>query len=171
MCDPVTAIAASTFALSAGEAVSSFVGQNALSKANEKAANYNFAREQEAIGRQDSQLQAEHSNKVFDTQIAELKARGAIAASASDLGASSSSVASMVNASMFGSGRQATDEAINFRNTRNEFTGAKVDAHLKRQNQINSQPRATTASLVLGLGKAGLQGVNAGNAARKAGAN
>lgn len=169
MCDPVSLAAAATFALSAGEAVSSFVGQNALSKANKTAANYNYARDQEAIGRQDSQLQGEHSEKVFDTQIAELKSQGSIAASASDLGASGSSLASMVNASMFGIGRQATDENINFRNTRNEFTGAKTDAQLRRQNQINSMPKATTASLVLGLGKSAMAGYNAGQAASKAG--
>jgi hypothetical protein len=146
------------------------VGQNALSSANEKAANYNFAREQEAIGRQDSQLQDEHSQKAFDTQLAQLKSQGAIAASASDMGLSRASIASQVNASMFGLGREASDEATNFRNSRNELTGQKVDSQLRRQNQINSQPRATTASLVLGLGKAAAAGANSYQSAKKAGA-
>lgn len=168
MCDPVS-LGIATFALSATQAISSYVGQNALSKANEQAANYNYAREQGAINRQDVQLQEEHSQKVMDTAIATLAARGDISASASSMGLSQGSLASQINASMFGIGRNATIEDKNFTNQRIELANSRTDAELKRQNQINSQPRATTASLVLGLGKSALSGYNSYQGASKAG--
>lgn len=168
MCDPLS-IGVATFALGATQAVSSYVGQNAMAKANKEAANYNYAREIDAVNRQDSQLQQENSQQHFDTALTSLKARGDIAASASDMGLSSSSLISQVNANMFGVGRQASIEQRNFDNQRYELANSRVDADVRRVSQINKVPKATVASLVLGIGQAGLSAVNASNAASKAG--
>jgi len=166
MCDPVS-IGIATFALGATEAVSQHVGQNALYKANKQASNYNYAREVEAIGRQDSQLQQEHSQQVLDTAIAALKSQGAIAASASDMGLARGSILQQVNASMFGLGRDASAQERNFTNQRIEIANSRTDAELKRQNQINSVSKSNFAQLALGIGKAGVQAFGSYSAAKK----
>ena len=75
MCDPVTISAAALFALQAGSQVAGHIGTNQAYKANQQAANYSFARDTEAINRQDAQLQAENSERSFDTAIAIAKDR------------------------------------------------------------------------------------------------
>lgn len=156
MCDPLTISAAAMFALGTAESVMTHVGTNQAYKANKEAANYSFARDTDAINRQDAQIQAENSERTFDTAIAIAKDQGAIAASASSRGGlSGSSIASQLNAGMFGVGRQATAEDINFRNQRTEIANSRTDAELRRQNQINSKPRSGALQLGLGIAKAG----------------
>lgn len=167
MCDPVS-IGIATFALGTAQTVSTYVGMNQQYEANRQAANYNFAREREAINRQDSQLQQERSQQVLDTAIAGLKARGDISASAADMDLAPSSISHQLNAAMFGLGRQATIEEKNFRNQRTELSSNRTDAELRRQSQINSKAKSNVAMLALGVGNAALSGVNANNAAKKA---
>lgn len=154
MCDPVTISAAALFALQAGSQVAGHIGTNQAYKANQQAANYSFARDTEAINRQDAQLQAENSERSFDTAIAIAKDQGAIAASAATQGLAAGSIASQLNAGMFGIGRQATAEDVNFRNQRQEVANSRTDAELRRQNQINSRPRSGALQLALGIGEA-----------------
>jgi len=151
MCDPLTIGTAATLALSVGQQVLTHVGTNQAYKANQQAANYSFARDQEAINRQDAQLQAENSESAFDTAIAIAQDQGAIAASASTQGLAAGSIASQLNAGMFGVGRQATAEDINFRNQRQEIANSRTDAELRRQNQINSRPRSGALQLAVGI--------------------
>lgn len=168
MCEP-TLIAAATFALGATEAVSSYVGQNQLHRQATQTANYNFAREQDALTRQDTQLQQERSEAALDTAIATARAQGAISASASDFGTAPSSLAHQLNASLFGIGRQVTLDDINFRNQRRELQERRTDAEIRRQNTIAAHPSASSASLLLGLGKAGLGAYKSYRAADGAG--
>lgn len=168
MCDPVT-IGAATLALSGLETVSAYVGGRQAAEANRQTANYNYAREQDAIGRQDIQLQKENSQKAFDTAITTAAARGKIAASAADRGLAPSSLVSQINAQMFGIGRQVDAEQTNFNQQRQQLSENRVDAAIRRDSQIASMPKPTAASLVIGLGKAGLSGANAYNTAKKAG--
>lgn len=167
MCDPGT-IAAFTLALGATEAVSSYVGGKQAAEANRQAANYNFAREQDAIGRQDVQLQQENSQKAADTAITQAAERGKIAVSAAEGGLAPSSIVSQLNAGMFGIGRQRDAELTNFTGQRNQLSENRVDAAVKRDTQIASMPKPTVASLVIGLGKAGLSAANAYNTTKKA---
>ena len=166
MCDPVS-IGIATFALGSAQAITSHIGQNQAYKANEQAANYNYARENEAVMRQSVQLDKEQSESAFDTAIAGIRAEGDIVASASDRGLGSSSIAQQLNASMFGLGRQATIEDANFRTQRGNLASSRTDAELRRQSQINSKTKSGALNLALGIGGAGLQGFNAGNAAKK----
>lgn len=168
MCDPVT-IGIATAAIGVGQAVSSYVGQNQRAAANTKAANMNYAGQVGAINKQDAQLQQEHSEQSFDTALTQLKAKGDIAASAGDMGLSSGSLVSQVNAAMFGVGRQNAVEQTNFDNQRAQLASSKYNAAVARNNQIAQVPKASTASLVLGIGSAALQGDNAYNSATKAG--
>lgn len=167
MCDPLT-IGVGVALLGAAQTVTEHIGTNAAYKANKQAANYSYARDTEAINRQDSQLQAEHSESAFDTAIAIAGESGRISASASESGLGSSSIASQLNAAMFGAGRQATAEDINFRNTRAEIASSRTDAELRRQAQINSKPRSGTLSLAIGLGQDAMSGFNAAQGAKKA---
>lgn len=166
MCDPVT-IGVATFALSAASTSLEHIGTNQAYHANKDAANYSYARDMDAIGRQDSQLQQERSNEAMDTAIAALKARGDISASASDMGLSSNSIVSSLNASMFGIGRSAVIEEKNFTNQRIELANSRTDAEIRRQNQINSKPRSGLLQLALGIGDAALSGAGATSSARK----
>ncbi len=167
MCDPVT-IGALTAVLGATEAVTSYVGGRQASEANRQAANFNYAREQDAIGRQDVQLQQENSQKAFDTAITSASERGKIAVSAAEGGLAPSSMISQLNAGMFGIGRSRDAELTNLTNTRNQLSENRVDAAIKRDTQIASMPKPTVASLVIGVGKAGLAAGNAYNTAKKA---
>ena len=167
MCDPVS-IGIATFALGTTQAVATHAGMSQQYEANKLAANYNYAREQEAISRQDVQLQQEHSQQVLDTAIAALKARGDISASAADMGLAPSSISHQLNAGMFGLGREATIQDKNFQNQRTELANSRTDAALKRQNQINSKPKSNAATLALGVANSGLQAVNSYSAAKKA---
>lgn len=166
MCDPVS-IGIATFALGATEAVSTHIGTNRAYEANRQASNYNYAREADAIARQDNQLQQEHSQQVLDTAIASLRSQGSIAASASDMGLSGGTLVQQINAGMFGLGREASIQDRNFNNQRVELANSLTDAELKRQNQINSMSKSNFAQLALGVSKAGLQAVGSYNAAKK----
>lgn len=168
MCDPLS-IGIATFALGSAQAVTSHIGQNQAYKANEKAANLNYAREQEAIGRQAVLVDKEQSETAFDTAIATAQAEGDIAVSASERGLGASSISQQLNAAMFGIGRQATMEDANFSTQRQNLAESRTDAELKRQSQINSKQKSGALSLVLGIGSAGLQGANAYKGAQKAG--
>lgn len=168
MCDPIS-IGVATFALGSAQAITSHIGQNRAYKANEQAANYNYARENEAIQRQGVLVDKEQSEAAFDTAIAQMRSEGDIVASATDRGLGSSSIAQQLNASMFGLGRQATAEQQNFDTQRSNLSSSRTDAELKRQSQINSVQKSGTLSLILGIGSAGLQGVNAYKGAQKAG--
>lgn len=167
MCDPLS-IGIATFALGATEAVSSYGGTNQAYEANRVASNFNYARDLEAVGRQDNQLQQERSQQVLDTAIAGLKARGDISASAADLGLAPTSISQQLNASMFGLGRSASIEDRNFKNQRTELANSRTDAEVRRQSQVNSRSQASVASLALGVGKAGLQAAGSFNSAKKA---
>lgn len=159
MCDPVS-IGAATFALSSATAITSHIGQNQAYAANAQAANYNYARENEALGRQAVQLDKEQSETAFDTAIAGIRAEGDIVASASDRGLGSSSIAQQLNASMFGLGRQATAEEDNFATSRANLSSSRTDASIRRQSQINSQRKSGALNLALGIGNSALAGAN-----------
>lgn len=167
MCDPVT-IGAITLALSSAQAVATHVGTNQAYAANEDAANLTFARETDALNRQQTQLDKERSESVLDTAISTLQAQGAIAASASSSGLSSGSLIRSINTSMFGIGRNATAEEINDRSRRQELATSRTDAELRRQGQINSAPRSSLLELGLNLGSSALQGYNSYSSAKKA---
>jgi len=168
MCDPVT-IGLTTAALSIASTVTGYIGQNQAYEANRQASNLNYAREMEAVGRQQVQLDKKASENAFDTAIATVRAQGDISASASDRGLSTQSIAQQLNATMFGIGRQATAEDINDQSVRDNLAASKTDADLRRQSQINSVQKGSALSLAIGIGQGALSGVNAKNSAKKAG--
>lgn len=159
MCDPMT-LAIATAALGVGESVSQYVGMNQQYEVNRQASNYNYARDREAINRQDVQLQEQNSQNVFETAIAAAQARGAVAVSAAEQGLGVPSIAGRLNAEMFGLGKQATTDQINFTNQRQELASNRTDAEIKRQNQINSKQKGSPLSLILGVGKAVVGGAS-----------
>jgi hypothetical protein len=160
MCDPLS-IGIATAALSVGQQVTSYIGTNQASAANQVAANLNFARENEAISRQKVQLDKQASENALDTAITAARARGEITASASDRGLASSSITQQINAAMFGVGRQASIEDINLTSQRRNLLEGRVDADIKRQSQIASMPKAGAVSLILGVGSGLAKGASA----------
>lgn len=167
MCDPVS-IGVATFALSSASAVMQHVGQNQAYEANRQAANLSLARDNDALNRQQVQLDQQRSENVLDTAITTLKSQGEIAASASSQGLASSSIVRSLNADMFGIGRQATAEQKNDLNQRVELANSRTDAQLRRQNQINSMRKSSLLELGVNLGQSALSGYNAYSGAKKA---
>lgn len=167
MCDPVT-IGAATLALSATQSVMTYIGTNQAYAANKEAANIDYAREQDALGRQQTQLQQENSEAAFDTALATLKAEGGVAASASSRGLAQSSVIRAVNSEMFGIGRQRTAEQQNFRARNVELANSRTDAAVRRQSRINSAPRSSILQLGVNLAGDALSGAGAYNNAKRA---
>lgn len=152
MCNPAI-LAVATFALSAAEQVTSYIGAKGAYKSNEEAANIQFGRDQDAISRQSTQLSQEKAEKGFDTAIASLAAEGQIAASASESGLGRTSIVGALNAAQFGIGRQVTADDKNYMNQRLALGESRVDADVRRQARINSVAKPSALSLVIGLGQ------------------
>lgn len=157
MCDPVSI---GTAALMALTTVTEHIGTNQAAAATEQAANIDFARESDALARDQVSLDQEKSEKAFDTAITAARSKGDIFTFGADTGASSTSLAQQLNASMFGIGREATADDINDTNARVEIANRRGDAQVRRQSRINSAPRSSTLSLLIGLGTAGVQGAS-----------
>lgn len=160
MCDPIS-IGAVTAALSVGQAVLSYEGQRQAYNVNEDAANLNYAQEINVNEQKRVQLDAERSEKAFDTAITAAQAEGRIAASASERGLGSSSIIQAINADMFGIGRQASVEGLNDQNARNQLALERGGAEISRASSINSMQKPGALSLVLGVGQGVMKGVNA----------
>jgi hypothetical protein len=155
MCNPAI-IAGGAFAVEAGQAVLQHIGQNQAYAANKTAANYNYANRMDVIDQQRVQLDQAKSENVFDTAIAGLKAEGSIAASAGDMGYGHASIASALNADMFGLGREASVEDAADQNQRVQLGNEKTGAAIARTSQINSMSKSSGLQLALGIGKAGV---------------
>lgn len=169
MCDPITATAVATAALSVGQAVATHVGTNQAYHANEKAANYNYANDLTTLEQKRVELDQNRSENAFDTAIATAKEQGRIAASASDQGLGAVSIVGALNAGMFGIGRNAEVEDINDSNARLQLAQERTGADIRRQSQINSKPRSSALQLALGVGQGIMDGVNAGAGAKGGG--
>ena len=160
MCDPLT-IAAATAALSVGQTVMTHIGTNQAFQANKRAAHLDYANRFNVTEQQRQQLDAERSEKAFDTAIASIQSEGRISASASDLGLSSGNILSTINADMFGLGRQDSIDALNDQNARNQISNERRGAEIARNSKIASAPRSSGLALVLGVGKGVLEGAGA----------
>lgn len=173
MCGPAAvpiAIGVATAALAVGSAVVSHVGQNQLAKANEHAADLNYANRRTVIGEQTNQLDQEASQRVEDSAITSLKAEGEIVNSAGEMGYAPTSITQAINASMFGIGRQDSVAATNDNNQRQQLAAGLEGADISRQTQILQHGKSSWAELGLGIGNGVLKGVNAGVSAKNAGA-
>lgn len=164
MCDPVT-MAAVTFAVGAGQAVMSHVGQNQAYAANKTAANLNYAQDRQAVGAQAVELDQERSEKALDTAVSTVKAQGEVSASAADMGLSSGSLIHAINADMFGIGRQEMSDLTNDQNSRLQLSRQLEGASITRQTTINSMRKSSGLDLILGVAKAGVSAAGAYNSA------
>ena len=160
MCDPIT-IAAATFAVGAGQAVSGYFGAQEAYKANKQAANLSAAYQHDVIQQKSIQLDQEKSEKALDTAIATVRAQGQVAASASAMGVAPSSIVGAINADMFGIGRQAMADETNDRNARLQLSNELRGAEIERVSKINSVAKPGVLDLALGIAGAGLKGVDA----------
>src|SRR4051812_16290182 len=131
MCDPVTAIAATSAAISIGQQVLSYQGQQTAYSQNVKAAYSNYAYQTQQIGEQKSELDQKLSERRFDAAITQAQAEGKVVNSASASGLGPSSLVHALNTTDFGLSREQTVQDINDRNARNQLLneqqGARID--------------------------------------------
>lgn len=160
MCDPIT-MAAATFAVGAGQAISSYVGQKQAYKANVVASNLNFANQYNIEQQKHGELDQQKSENAFDTAIATVRAQGSVAAGAASMGLSQGSIVQALNADSFGIGRQAGAEDTNDANQRVQLSNELQGADIERQSQISKVSKPGLADLALGIGAAGLKGASA----------
>lgn len=159
MCDPISLGVAST-ALGIGSAVSEYTGGQAAYKANKQQANLQFANTSNTISTQANQLSQQESDNALKTAILSAQTEGRIANSAADRGVGGSSLVQAINAGMFGIGVNASNDSQNITNERQQLSENLSGAGITRQSQINSVTRPNDLSLLLGIGKAGLQGAS-----------
>lgn len=161
MCDPVTAtIAAASTALSIGSTIMGHQGQKQAAADNRRAANVNFSQRTEAIDAQRVQLDQAMSEDVFERAIAQASAQGRIAASASDMGMGAQGLQQQRQVSSFEAGREFSIAAVNDRNQREQLQREMRGAETERVSQINQVKPPSTLSLLLGIGKAAVQGAS-----------
>ena len=169
MCNPAIAIGAATAALSIGQSVTQYAGQNAAAKQNEQIANLNYANQEQTIAQKAVQLDQEKSERTFDSAISSIQSQGAIANSASDQGLGASSIVQAINAGQFGIGRQDSVADINDQNARQQLGNESAGADITRRSTIMQKQPGNPISLALGVGQGVLSGITAANKAKKAG--
>lgn len=158
MCDPVS-ISVANAATAAASAIMGFEGANSMSHANANAANLTASVQYNGLSEQAGEIASQQSENSLTSLINRARTQGSISASASALGAGGSTAQEEANAADVASGRSLAISDLNSSFQRlqiqNELTGSDV----QRQNKIASVPAGNPLSLVLGLAKAGLQGV------------
>jgi len=165
MCDPVT-IAVATFAVSSASAIAGFVGQQKAADANERAANVTYAQTSNELGRRATEIDAAQGQSTFNSIVERAQAQGRISASASDMGTGVAVTQTLQNQSANEIGRTASVDELNSRNQRLQLGDMRTRSEFDRVSQINSVPRPSPLSLVLGITKSAL---SAGSSYQQAG--
>lgn len=160
MCDPMSAAIATT-AVSAGSTIMGFQGAKKDAKAQRLAANLNFAQDYNALAARGVQISQQRSEDNVTALIAKITEQGRISASAGALGLADPTVSALSNAAGFSIGRDASIAQLNADLQQQEVARDVQGARLGRDSRVKAAKGPSSLELVLGLGKAGLQGVNA----------
>ncbi|MFZ3194092.1 MAG: hypothetical protein WA154_12920 [Moraxellaceae bacterium] len=152
MCDPVS-LTAATVAISAATTGLAFQGAKEQARGARQAANLTFAQGQNELGQRSAQIDAQQSENTVEGLIAAAQQRGAISASASDLGYSGSTTARIANAADFEAGRGMSIADLNSENQRLEAANISTGQRITRSSTIAANKGPSTA--VLGLALAG----------------
>lgn len=146
--------------LGAISTITNFIGQNQVARANELAANRNFANKTEALNNQNTQLSEQSSEDHVSNAIKSAQQFGRISATAAALGMGQSTLSPYLNAAQGAVGRDMAIEDTNTNAKRQNLVASGTGAELERQSTINSKPRGTALGLALGLGKDALGAAN-----------
>ena len=157
MCDPLS-IGIATATVGAASSIMGFEGANQASHANANAANLQASNTYNALGEQESQIDAQQSENSVSALIARTQAQGRISASASSFGTGGATTAELSNATDNEAGRSLAIENLNSQSQRLQVQNQMQGAEITRRNKIASVPAGNPLSLVLGIAKAGLQG-------------
>lgn len=157
MCDPVS-LALITATIGIGSAVSSYTGQQQAYVDNVASANLNYAQRKEALSAEAAQGDAARTEDAVDREIESARASGHIAASISEQGLGNQTATQLVNTQAFESGRATSISELNFQNEREQLARSATGAAIERNSQIASVSKPSSLDLILGIGKAGMQG-------------
>lgn len=153
-------MAATTAATSGASAIFGFMGQNQQAKLNQETANLGYAQSFNQAQEQATQISQQQSENTMNAVINRVAAQGHISASAAAMGAGAESTGAQENAASFTAGRQLSVEDINSQSQRLQVQNEMTSADLRRRSQIASVQPASPLSLILGLAKAGMQGIS-----------
>lgn len=159
MCDPVS-LAVTSMVLSAGTAYLGFQGAQQQAADAQVAANVNFAQRKEASSAEFAQLDRQRSEDTLDREIESVRSSGRIAASINEMGLGGQTGTQLINTQAFESGRAGSIAELNFEQNREQVQRGVRGAEIERQSSLNAARKPSSLSLILGLGKAGLDGVN-----------
>lgn len=151
MCDPISLASAGT-AVAGGKSILSFLGQNAASAANTRAANLSYANTSNQLAQRSSQIDAQESQNTVQAMIDRVTAQGRISASASSMGSDTATTTREGSAANFSVGRALGIEDTNSQNQRQDVGNQLDNAFYARQTQENQVLPGNPISLALGLG-------------------
>ena len=147
-----------TAGIGAVQAVASFAGGMSAHEQAVTAANVDYHAKMGAINAQNVQLSQEQSENTETGAIKMAQSFGRIAASATTLGLGKSTLAPYISGAQGGDARNTDIENLNIEGKRNQLGSDLYGAALQRKSTIDQTPSPGILSLVLGLGKAGLEG-------------
>ncbi|WP_420381679.1 hypothetical protein [Novosphingobium sp.] len=145
------------------------IGQNEAASNARTAANLNYAQTAGITQQKAGQLDQEKSQTAEDTAITTAKSQGEIANSAANQGLGAPTIASSLNAAMFGIGRQQGVADTNDLNARAQLAQEIEGAQVTRNSAIAGAPKASILGVGIGLGSDVLKGISAGQSASRAG--
>lgn len=157
MCDPVTALAAGSFVISAGSAIGQHKAQAKASKANEAAAIASMRETWTDVGVMQTQQQDASSQTMFE---ADRQARGAGAlarVSAGEAGVDGISVEALLGDIERKRGEFRTAEKRNLDNIITQLQREKVSGRTVAQNRIAAVPQPNSFATGLMIAGAGLE--------------
>lgn len=150
MCDPVS-LTAATFAISAATTGLAFQGQREQAKGARTAANLSYAQGQNELGQRNVQIDAQQSENTVQALINAAAERGAISASASDMGMSASTTKRLENAAANEAGRGLSIQDLNSDNQRLQSANLSIGQNIERDSTVRANKGPGLASLALGI--------------------
>lgn len=157
------ALGVAMFAVQAASTVAGFVGQQQEAKANEKNAVQDWKNKQEAITKRTMQEQDALRQKQRMQNIEEAQVVSEVEASSASAGIDGISVE---NLKADVSRRAAMNRDADEQNTKmilSQLRTERKGVNAQAQGRINAVPRPSPLSLIAGLGKAAMSGVNTYN--------
>lgn len=145
MCAPAL-IAAVPALLSLGQSAAGGAGAAGPTKTNARLA---YAATSETINKQAAQIDAQQSENIFDNAVKSQQAQSSIVASASDSGVGPASLSHALNATDFGTSRDATLQDINSQNMRLQLGDELTAAKRTEFNTIQSVSNPLAPLLIL----------------------
>ncbi len=158
MCVPIAALAIGSTLLGVGGTVASYQGQRAQAAAARDAANANYRATFEALQARSREVSESQSEGSFDRAIEAARTQGLIAAKGSEQGLSATSLGAQIQTSAFESGRAQSLTARQAQLQQNQIGREIENANQAKVSELNANRGPSFASLLLGIGGAGLQG-------------